>query len=144
MRKLIILALIAALFLLSGCGGSSEEEFTVEGLEPAEQVQAIVEHYAEEEIWHGEITDLQVNKDADDPGQFVCLVWVDWDLENDPDDAKGVLQAYADGLCYELADNGNTSQFVIFFNAIQQGGLYKRGYEIKDGEPTPTDEVCQF
>lgn len=42
MRKLIILVLIAALFVLSGCGGSSEEEFTVEGLEPAEQVQAIV------------------------------------------------------------------------------------------------------
>lgn len=146
MKKLIILLLITVMALLTGCGGSGtqEEEFSVEGLEPAEQVQAIVEHYVEEEVWHGEITDIQVNKDADDAGKYVCLVWVDWDLENKPENAKGVLQAYADELCYELSDNGNTSQFTIFFNAIQQGGLYKRGYSIIDGQPTPTDEICQF
>ena len=143
--KRIFLLLFIVLLLLSGCGSEDpEEEFSVEGMEPAEQVEAITRNYIETKVWHGEITDLQVNKDADDPGQYVCLVWVDWDLANSPDDAKGVLQAYSDELCFELADNGNTSQFVIFFNAVQQKGLYKRGYTIKEGKPTPVDEVCQF
>lgn len=141
MNKLIALLLICV-FVLSGCG-ESKEEFTVDGLEPNEQIEAIVNHYVEEKVWHGEITDIQVNKDADGVG-YVCLVHVDWDIENTSDDARGVLQAYADELCYELAGNGNTSQFVIFFNAIQQGGLYKRGYEISNGEPQVIDTVDQL
>ena len=141
MRKLIAL-LIVCILVLSGCG-DSKEDFSVDGLEPTEQIEAIVNHYVEEEVWHGEITDLQINKDADGEG-YVCLVNVDWDLQNDSDNARGVLQTYADELCKELAENGNTSKFVIFFNAIQQGGLYKRGYDITNGNAEVTDTVDQL
>lgn len=143
MKKVVILMVLLCLFLFVGCG-EAKEEFSVDGLEPSDQVEAIVNHYVEEKVFHGEVTDLQINPDADEVGKYVCLLYVDWDVENSSDNAKGVLQSYADELCYQLADNGNTSKFVVFFNAIQQGGLYKRGYDIKDGEPTVTDEIIQF
>ena len=141
MRKLfIVLVLIVCVMMLVSCG-SEEEEFTPSGT-PSEQIQQIIDHYAEK-IWHGEITDVQINENAEGEG-YIVLVFVDWDLENKPENARGVLQAYSDELCTQLAENGNTAQFYMFFNAIQQGGTYKRGYTIEYGEITPTQEACTF
>lgn len=139
MRKLLIILLIlVCVMLFVSCGS---DEFVPEGT-PSEQIQQIIDHYAEN-IWNGEITDTQINENADGEG-YIVLVFVDWDLVNKPDNAKGVLQAYSDELCTQLAENGNTAQFYMIFNAIQQGGKYKRGYTIEDGVPTPTQEVCTF
>lgn len=139
MRKLLIILLIlVCVMLFVSCGS---DEFVPEGT-PPEQIQQIIDHYAEN-IWHGEITDTQINENADGEG-YIVLVFVDWDLVNKPDNAKGVLQAYSDELCTQLAENGNTAQFYMIFNAIQQGGKYKRGYTIEGGVPTPTQEVCTF
>lgn len=135
MRKIIVLLIVLAL-ILSGCG---KEEFTVEG-DPDEQIETIANHYVEETVWNGEITDLQINKDADGEG-YVCVLKIDWDQKTD--NASGTLQSYADELCNQLSDNGNTSQFTVIFNALQQGGIYKRSYRI-DGAPEVIETIDQL
>jgi len=90
MRKLILLVVSFAL-ILSACGGNDPEyDFTT-----AEGIKAYTEAYFEKDS-SVTIKSVTVNENAEQPGEFIEVINLTWNNENDEELSKSASQSTSD------------------------------------------------
>lgn len=135
--------------------GVLETEDTVETEDSKEEVDqsqsdinsidAKVKNVVRADLENTTITNLRVNEDASvDEDRYIVLVDLTWDVKNDPNTTKKMLDMYSDHLASKVVDNEMIYELVLFWTVPyhnEDDSILKRTYQNKDGGMYLEDEI---